>query len=131
MREIAAGIGPGFVNSAVVAVKEDAPRLPAAQNRFFVFKRRLWRILLDESARRNAQMLRQAIDIALSHIRLGNLAATGAGAAIDLLFNLLGNAAEFTLREIMRLQVLAEALVFALGLYPKALDLNKIGNHSL
>src|SRR5580698_3191732 len=129
MRAIAARVGARLVDRTVFAIEENAPRIPAAENRLVVFKCRGGCVLVDEAAERNPQMLCEALGIALRDISLRYLATVRAGAAVDLILDILRHAAKTQLWKIMAFEVAAEDFVLTMLLLPEPLDLDKIGDH--
>src|SRR5580693_4669445 len=83
MRETLAGVRPGFVNRAEIAIQEDAAvLLTAPQDPAFVLAHN--RIIAAKFGNRGAQEARESLDIAVGNGDGGGLAAVGAVGAIDL-----------------------------------------------
>ena len=77
------------------------------------------------------QLAREAIDIALGDIRLRHLAAVSAGAAVNLLLDLLRHLAKTSLGKIVDLHVAPKHLVLLRLLFTEAFDLNEVRYDSL
>lgn len=78
-----------------------------------------------------AKKPRDVFDIALLKAHGSLAAAVGALGTVDLILDVLSDAAELAFDEFILLEVLAQALIFGALARPQPVDLNQVRNHCL
>src|ERR1035438_3605561 len=127
-----ADVGAGFVDAAEVAIQENAAgAFGPLQDAGAVFRVERG-VVAEELVGLDAQVAGQAVDVAVGDAGGGDTAAVGAGGAIHLILDALGDAAEDAVAVVVvvvRLHVGAEAAVFVGLLLSEQLDLDEVGDH--
>src|SRR5579871_136594 len=128
VRKSLAGLGTLLVDRAGVAIEEDAPTVRgAAQDSAFF--RALGGVFGEELCGLDPQEACQALHVALGDGSGGDSAAVRALGAIDLLFDLFGDAAQNAVGVVACFHVAPEAFIFGALLFAEETDLDEIGDH--